>query len=243
MDKIKMGAFLVALRNERNLTQQDEADIFSVTPQAISKWESGISIPDIETLEKLSTFYGVSINEILTGERVAKEEPVKVNTPKQNTEGSPFVKRLSVRIAPFVTSCSLMVLTLLFYFFPAGGVYENGYTLAFNSYQVLGGNITNIGNMVFWLNFVTIIVIFGMGFGLFFAKNALRFRLTQHILMYVSLALQVFFLAIEISAGVSPIIGPFLCLFLQIAYIVLFYALPGNRKKNVAMTFEDSMCI
>ena len=60
MDKIKMGAFLVALRNERNLTQQDEADIFSVTPQAISKWESGISIPDIETLEKLSTFYSMT---------------------------------------------------------------------------------------------------------------------------------------------------------------------------------------
>jgi len=68
MDKAKMGKFLTQLRNDKNLRQQDEADIFQVSPQAISKWESGESIPDITTLEKLSAFYKVGIDEIINGE-------------------------------------------------------------------------------------------------------------------------------------------------------------------------------
>ena len=48
-----MGDFLQSLRNEKDLTQTDVAEIFAVTPQAVSKWESGQSIPDVEMLEKL----------------------------------------------------------------------------------------------------------------------------------------------------------------------------------------------
>jgi transcriptional regulator with XRE-family HTH domain len=69
MDKMKMGTFLTKLRNEKNLRQQDEADIFQVSPQAVSKWESGDSVPDIATLEKLASFYKVGIDEIINGER------------------------------------------------------------------------------------------------------------------------------------------------------------------------------
>lgn len=71
MDKAKMGKFLTQLRNDKNLRQQDEADIFQISPQAISKWESGESIPDITTLEKLSAFYKVGIDEIINGEAKA----------------------------------------------------------------------------------------------------------------------------------------------------------------------------
>ena len=52
MNREKMPSFLVTLRKEKNLLQQDIAEIFMVTPQAVSKWEKGESIPDIETLEK-----------------------------------------------------------------------------------------------------------------------------------------------------------------------------------------------
>lgn len=72
-----MAEFLTSLRKEKNLTQQEVSEIFSLTPQAISKWEAGQSIPDVETLEKLSSFYHVSIEEILNGQRQA--EPVKAS--------------------------------------------------------------------------------------------------------------------------------------------------------------------
>ena len=104
MNKEKMGFFLASLRNEKNLTQQDEADIFSITPQAISKWESGQSVPDVETLEKLSSFYSVSINEILNGERASINET-------EVTETSGFNKMLMSRLTPFILSCSLFLAT------------------------------------------------------------------------------------------------------------------------------------
>lgn len=40
-----------------------------VTPQAVSKWEKGESIPDIETLEKITKFYDLTVEELLEGER------------------------------------------------------------------------------------------------------------------------------------------------------------------------------
>ena len=47
MNKEKMASYLVNLRKEKGLLQQDVAEIFMVTPQAVSKWEKGESIPDI----------------------------------------------------------------------------------------------------------------------------------------------------------------------------------------------------
>ena len=59
MNKQKMGTFLINLRKERNLTQSDLSEVLTLSPQATSKWESGDSVPDIDTLEKLSKFYNI----------------------------------------------------------------------------------------------------------------------------------------------------------------------------------------
>ena len=56
-----IGSFLQKLRKEDNLTQKDIAMLCNVTTQAVSKWERGDSIPDIEILEKLSILYLLSI--------------------------------------------------------------------------------------------------------------------------------------------------------------------------------------
>lgn len=74
MNREKMPSFLVTLRKEKNLLQQDIAEIFMVTPQAVSKWEKGESIPDIETLEKIAKFYDLTVEELLEGERKNIEE-------------------------------------------------------------------------------------------------------------------------------------------------------------------------
>ncbi len=69
MDGQLIGAFLQTLRKEHQLTQKDIAKLCHVSNQAVSKWEKGDSIPDIEILETLSILYKVSINEILDGEK------------------------------------------------------------------------------------------------------------------------------------------------------------------------------
>lgn len=70
MDQIKIGKFIATLRNEKNLTQEMLGDKLGVTNKTISRWENGHYIPDIEMLQLLNKEFGVSINELITGERI-----------------------------------------------------------------------------------------------------------------------------------------------------------------------------
>lgn len=69
MDVENIGKFLLKLRKENNLTQKDIAKLCNISTQAVSKWERGVSVPDIEILERLSILYKLSINEIISGEK------------------------------------------------------------------------------------------------------------------------------------------------------------------------------
>lgn len=78
MDTKKVGIFLKHLRSERGLTQEQLGERIGVTNKTISRWETGNYLPPAECLILLSGIYGVSINEILAGERVAREEFVEI---------------------------------------------------------------------------------------------------------------------------------------------------------------------
>ena len=69
MDKEKTGQLITELRKEKGLTQKQLAEALNVTDKAVSKWERGLSFPDISMLEPISELLGVSIMEILAGER------------------------------------------------------------------------------------------------------------------------------------------------------------------------------
>jgi transcriptional regulator with XRE-family HTH domain len=68
MDQIKIGKFIYNLRKKNNLTQSEFANKLNVTSQAVSKWENGRGIPDIEILKHISEEFNVDIKEILEGE-------------------------------------------------------------------------------------------------------------------------------------------------------------------------------
>ena len=69
MDKEKTGQLITTLRKEKGLTQKQLADALNVTDKAVSKWERGLSFPDISMLEPISELLDISILEILAGER------------------------------------------------------------------------------------------------------------------------------------------------------------------------------
>ena len=69
MDQVKIGSFLKELRRERNLTQESLAEKLYVSNRTVSRWETGSNMPDIGMLVQLADFYGVSIPEIIAGER------------------------------------------------------------------------------------------------------------------------------------------------------------------------------
>lgn len=62
---IKLAENLQMLRKEKGLTQETLAEVFGVTSQSVSKWELGISCPDIMLLPKIAEFFKVSIDELM----------------------------------------------------------------------------------------------------------------------------------------------------------------------------------
>ena len=77
MDMVKRGAFLAALRKERGLTQAQLGEALGVTNKTVSRWETGSYMPPVEMLQQLGELYGVSINELLSGQRL---EPAAYRT-------------------------------------------------------------------------------------------------------------------------------------------------------------------
>ena len=74
MDQMKIGRFIAALRKERDLTQEQLGEKLGVTNKTVSRWENGNYMPDVEMLSLLSKEFGVSINELISGERLAAED-------------------------------------------------------------------------------------------------------------------------------------------------------------------------
>lgn len=80
----KLGKRIANLRKEKNLKQEDLAQMLNISPQAISKWENDLTCPDISILPQLSNILGVSIDELLVGKK--ESEIVKVLSQEERKE-------------------------------------------------------------------------------------------------------------------------------------------------------------
>ncbi|MBQ9937985.1 MAG: helix-turn-helix transcriptional regulator, partial [Oscillospiraceae bacterium] len=70
MDQIKVGKFIAQLRKEKGITQEELGRRIGVTNKTVSRWENGNYMPDIEMLQLLSEQFGVTIEELIAGERM-----------------------------------------------------------------------------------------------------------------------------------------------------------------------------
>ena len=62
---MNIGAKIRLLRKEKRVTQEELAEYLHISSQAISKWETGASSPDIDLLPKLAIFFGTSLDNLL----------------------------------------------------------------------------------------------------------------------------------------------------------------------------------
>lgn len=85
MDMQKTGRLIRRLREARGITQKALAETLHVTDKAVSKWERGLSCPDVALLEPLAEQLGISVAELLQGEREAPSE----NAPDESKGGTP----------------------------------------------------------------------------------------------------------------------------------------------------------
>ncbi|MCI8443031.1 MAG: helix-turn-helix transcriptional regulator [Provencibacterium sp.] len=76
IDNEKFGAFLSRLRKEKGMTQKELAERLFISDKAVSKWERGLSLPDISLLQPIADIFEVSITELLSGQYIRKDEPI-----------------------------------------------------------------------------------------------------------------------------------------------------------------------
>ena len=74
MDNEKFGKFIKKLRKEKGITQKELGEKLNITDKAISKWERGLSFPDITMLNILAEFFEIDVSELLNGEKGAKKD-------------------------------------------------------------------------------------------------------------------------------------------------------------------------
>ena len=73
MNQIKIGEFISSQRKKKNLTQAALAEKLGITDRAVSKWERGKGLPDASLMLDLCEILGITVNELLNGEKISME--------------------------------------------------------------------------------------------------------------------------------------------------------------------------
>ncbi len=124
MDSKKIGKFILLLREEKGYTQKQLSEKINVTDKAISKWENGRGLPDCMLLKPLADVLGVSVNELLSGERhltleskelVEKSDEIIVTTLKSSKKSVKFFKA----IIAIILSLALVFGSFIIYLYVA----------------------------------------------------------------------------------------------------------------------------
>lgn len=82
MNQVEIGKFIASCRKEKGFTQVQLAEKLNITDRAVSKWETGKSMPDSSIMLELCDLLGITVNELLSGERIEMdhyEEKVNQN--------------------------------------------------------------------------------------------------------------------------------------------------------------------
>ena len=74
MDQIKIGKFIAKMRKEESFTQRQLADLLGISDKTVSKWETGNGLPDVSLMMPLCDSLHISVNELLSGERLTDSE-------------------------------------------------------------------------------------------------------------------------------------------------------------------------
>ena len=124
MDQIKIGAFLKALRKEKNMTQEQLAEQLGVSNRTVSRWETGSNMPDISLLTEIAEFYDVSIPEIIHGER--KSEEMREDIKEVAETMSDYAKAEKEKVVKSIRDMSIIGFIALIVYMALGetGVYD-----------------------------------------------------------------------------------------------------------------------
>ena len=133
MDQIKIGKLIAKQRKEKGLTQQDLGDKVGVGYRAVSKWETGQTMPDISIINELSEILGITVDELLKGELNKQTK----TTPKSK-------KKYLLLLIPLI----ILISSIVFIIRQNNKVYEYDLIGADKTSYYLEGKMTLKGNTI-----------------------------------------------------------------------------------------------
>lgn len=133
MDQKKIGNFISTCRKEMELTQVQLAEKLNITNRAVSKWETGKSIPDASIMLDLCQILGITVNELLSGERIttmenyqnkAEENLVEMQEKKAKADRD---LKIGIKVGLVTTLVLFIINMFMNYFVPDHNVMALGY--------------------------------------------------------------------------------------------------------------------
>lgn len=125
MDNNKTGSFIAECRKELGYSQKELAEKLNITDKAVSKWETGRSAPDVSILIPLAEKLGVSVTEILNGERISEDKmPTISNEIIVKSLKKSKSKKMLALILALVLLISIFVSYLIYVYTNSFEVYD-----------------------------------------------------------------------------------------------------------------------
>lgn len=109
MNQEKIGKLIAKLRKEKGLTQRELGEMVGVGYRAVSKWETGLTMPDISIINELSTILGISSDELLKGEQCSKENLAEEPIVTKNETSKKKLVLLLISVL-LITVISLLII-------------------------------------------------------------------------------------------------------------------------------------
>ena len=134
---------LQELRKSRGLTQEELAEALFVSRTAVSKWESGRGYPSIDSLKEISKFFSVTIDELLTGEKLIS---IAERENKSN------IQRICDLLTGLVDLFSFILIVLPLYPNPI-----NGYIYSVNLFDYT--ETTSFNRLLYWIMFLALVLV------------------------------------------------------------------------------------
>ena len=117
MDQIKTGRFIASLRKDKGLTQASLANRLDISDKTVSKWERGAGLPDVSLMLPLCEILEISVNELLTGEKLTDADYKKsaevtiMSLVQENKENKKrMLQSVMCGIITIIAVCSLTVI-------------------------------------------------------------------------------------------------------------------------------------
>ena len=121
MNQEKIGKFIAKCRKDKNLTQGELADKLNISNKAISKWETGRGMPDASIMLELCAYLGITVNELLSGEKLEEEEYKEkaneniINMAKESEKNKKVKNKIIIVLTIVIIFSILLLITNVIY--------------------------------------------------------------------------------------------------------------------------------